>query len=1061
MAYIGNIARGAASTVIPSDTKQAMKFTASSTFSAGYMAVCIVNAYYDPFRLAIYSDSGGSPSALLGYTEEYPSNDKNTSGWVYLKLTSPVSITNGNDYWLAYLGDGSLGVYKNTAANASRFVTDDYTDGFSDPFGSPTTGSDSWSIHASDEVLFVAQGTLAAGGSVVTDSSGNTTVMTPAFGITPVRMGDPPTLLTDQSAVSIHGSGVVAYIDAAIDSNDIIHVVSACSSEQTRDVAYNKFGGSGPYYFNDATPGDPNSVWTDDTYAFDSSDATGAYSSAYGSTNYLEGGGTTAPSTGSATISDVRVRFKIDNMDSVPINIRVAYSAEVLLNQNAVVSGASYTGWYSLSTPSGGWDWAKVNALQALFYSTASGSGYASIYKGEIVVLHENDWSEEDWIQIGNYTETAPTNQGVAISIDSNNYPGVLYVDAVKSGGSTQDNVYYTKFNGVSWGTAEQVGVRVVKTDYYYRPDITFKGSDYVEAFYVGYTGSGNGWSYRTRTTSWGSESQYTVSSGMPGSSYIRSSVTATSGGTVYRYMWYGTVLYIYENAASTGYTPHTTNGAPLGVLSPSDGTTRYVFYIDSASDIHLISNSGSGWTNEGTIQTGTFYRVIPEWAYNHENQSGGINYIYDDGTYIYYDFLSFVTQESGSITADAYIATSGVTDSIDADAIIKKSQSGSISAKSIIEKAQNDSVSADALIVQTTSDSVDADAIIFKSVESSIASKSIIKKSTDDSINASATIVRTISGSVDANAIITSIAEDSISANATILSSVSGSIDAKAIIISSVEDSITTDAIVSKAREFSITSYALIQSTAEDSILALAAIKSSAEYSITANAYIAGAIVQDITADAIILRSASGDISARAIVSKSLESSISARAIVEKEVQNYIGADAAIFKSTESGIFADATIAKEISGGIFADAIISYVVEDEVSADAVIEKPSESSIYASAIIVDVGTPIWVSPADTSPIGSTPVLVFTMPSSVGNMHFHMQLDTADTFDTGDLREYKTNMSQVGWEYWDGDSWEPFPAGGVANTYSGNDCRYTVQVPLSGTTWYRRVRGGLA
>jgi hypothetical protein len=94
-------------------------------------------------------------------------------------------------------------------------------------------------------------------------------------------------------------------------------------------------------------------------------------------------------------------------------------------------------------------------------------------------------------------------------------------------------------------------------------------------------------------------------------------------------------------------------------------------------------------------------------------------------------------------------------------------------------------------------------------------------------------------------------------------------------------------------------------------------------------------------------------------------------------------------------------------------------------------------------------------------MGTTPVLVFTSPSSASAQHFHMQLDTANTFNTGALRELRTNVDQTGWEYYStGLSWTAFPSSGLAAAQSGRDVRHTVQSALSTNTWYRRVRAGV-
>lgn len=105
-----------------------------------------------------------------------------------------------------------------------------------------------------------------------------------------------------------------------------------------------------------------------------------------------------------------------------------------------------------------------------------------------------------------------------------------------------------------------------------------------------------------------------------------------------------------------------------------------------------------------------------------------------------------------------------------------------------------------------------------------------------------------------------------------------------------------------------------------------------------------------------------------------------------------------------------------------------------------------------------VSTPDWVSPADTATeVQSDEPLVFTIPDSTySKIHFHIQYDMVNTFDSVNLIEHKTWEDTTGWEYWNGSAWTTFPADGVANTYSGNNARYTPSDLLEGT-WYRRIR----
>jgi hypothetical protein len=134
--------------------------------------------------------------------------------------------------------------------------------------------------------------------------------------------------------------------------------------------------------------------------------------------------------------------------------------------------------------------------------------------------------------------------------------------------------------------------------------------------------------------------------------------------------------------------------------------------------------------------------------------------------------------------------------------------------------------------------------------------------------------------------------------------------------------------------------------------------------------------------------------------------------------------------------------------------------ISGSFTADAYIGKTTSGSFTADAEIV-AASPVWVSPADTATITASPVFVFTVPSGItSDAHCHMEIDTAATFDTGNLRTLKTSVATTGWEYWNGSAWTAMPSTGVPVAAAGNDARYTVQTPLATGVWYRRVRVGL-
>lgn len=279
--------------------------------------------------------------------------------------------------------------------------------------------------------------------------------------------------------------------------------------------------------------------------------------------------------------------------------------------------------------------------MGALDTKAAIHAAIDSTDKIHIIISHQNDFSnsiyygvwdtsDDSWAvegeQIQIYGQGFPAFPGVAISIDSNDKPHILFVDTVKMQGSNQDNVYYTEKTGPSWANTTQIGERATKTHSYKEPTLTLKGSDDIEAFYY-FALPDSDPAYRTFTGSWSGETLYVESSGA-----TIGRVTVAAGGTVYRYH-HDAAANMDENHVDTGY-----NLAGPGRIAPSFiGTDRYIFYVDTGDDIHLISNNGGGWVDEGDLQVGTFDYVIAEWAFNHENQSNEINYLFEDGTDLSY----------------------------------------------------------------------------------------------------------------------------------------------------------------------------------------------------------------------------------------------------------------------------------------------------------------------------------------------------------------------------------------------------------------------------------------
>ena len=154
--------------------------------------------------------------------------------------------------------------------------------------------------------------------------------------------------------------------------------------------------GSGNHYFfdaSDAGPTDNDSVWTNDANLFDGDFSTFARCSTIGTeiTNELRGEGTNAPASG-GTISAVRFRIS-GNADgsSERINVTVFTDGEAedfgARFHQPSVDVIFHGQWENLGTPSGGWTWAVVQALEISVWQLNSGA--IDAYVIELFVEHD------------------------------------------------------------------------------------------------------------------------------------------------------------------------------------------------------------------------------------------------------------------------------------------------------------------------------------------------------------------------------------------------------------------------------------------------------------------------------------------------------------------------------------------------------------------------------------------------------------------------------------------------------------------------------------------------
>jgi len=382
--------------------------------------------------------------------------------------------------------------------------------------------------------------------------------------------------------------------------------------------------------------------------------------------------------------------------------------------------------------------------------------------------------------------------------------------------------------------------------------------------------------------------------------------------------------------------------------------------------------------------------------------------------------------------TADAWIAAPSVTGSFTSDSIVKRSLSGSLVADAVLKKSASGSFKADAAFALKQTGSLTANAVIRRSMASALVADAVIRRTGQ-------------AGSLKADAITRRSQSSSFTANATIKRAQTGSLAANATTKRSMAGSATADAVIKRSRSGSFVADAALSAGRTGSVAADAILRRGQTGSLTANAVIKRAMAGSLSADAVTRKAGSGSLTADAITRRSQSGSLTANAVLRAAATGSLKADAAIRRGQ--------------TGSATADAVLRRAATSSFAADAVIEAPLGGSITANALFNSVSRCIWTTPGNLVQIDASETLTFLMPQvAASNMHFQIEIDTDPGFAAPTV--WTSHSSLTGWEYWDGDSWEPVPQAGVPNTHCGNEARYTIQTPLDNGTYYRRVRAGV-
>ncbi len=237
------------------------------------------------------------------------------------------------------------------------------------------------------------------------------------------------------------------------------------------------------YHFDtsDAGPTDNDGVWTTDADAFDADRESDAGTSTVGTetTNELRGEGTNAPGSG-GTIDSVRINLRASGLGDGSIRVYTDGEGESLLNSTITLAALPGDFELALTVPSGGWTYAKIQALEVILWLEGTGIDVQIV---EVIVvtqdqsiyiatqqetdgrvrLHIFDPGTDTWTtknefvaEIGDHAnfDSVPILHGCSLAVRSDGDIVVVFVGHDDTGG---DDEVFCVSKTTTWGSVQSV----------------------------------------------------------------------------------------------------------------------------------------------------------------------------------------------------------------------------------------------------------------------------------------------------------------------------------------------------------------------------------------------------------------------------------------------------------------------------------------------------------------------------------------------------------------------------------------------------------------------------
>ncbi len=236
------------------------------------------------------------------------------------------------------------------------------------------------------------------------------------------------------------------------------------------------------------------------------------------------------------------------------------------------------------------------------------------------------------------------TIPGTAVAVDSNGKLHVIYVDRITCcGAETDDTIYYIHNVAGPWVTPIRVEGAPDAWDCN-RPDVMIDNNNLAAfSYWCGNTP-------KTATSIGNANNATSVTTindfNSGGNSYGSSIVLDSSNNAYICAVDLSSNIIIYKHPAGGGWNTWNAGVGSGSVAIASDkvscaavGTNVYAFYILN-SNSHVVYNkfNGTTWGGAVDLQAGTLQTPTVKWSQYSNNQPGKLDYIYGDGTNIFWE---------------------------------------------------------------------------------------------------------------------------------------------------------------------------------------------------------------------------------------------------------------------------------------------------------------------------------------------------------------------------------------------------------------------------------------